>query len=214
MKIMRFTFNMVSVNTYVIWDEQSLKCAIVDAGCFYPAECEELDLFIARQHLTVKYQLATHLHFDHTFGSAHVAGNYRVPYFANCADMPLWEQTAQQAAMFGIRNCPAPATVTDNIIDGTELRIGNEILRAIAVPGHSPGSIAYYAPESAFVLTGDALFQGSIGRTDLPGGDFDTLIKSIRDRLLLLPDDTVVYPGHGPESTILTEKRYNPFIRA
>ena len=198
MRIARFQFNMLPVNTYVLWDTASRECAIVDAGCYYPKEEETLTEFIDDNKLTVKYLLATHLHFDHCFGNSFVAKKYGVILYAAEADEFLLQNMVRQCGHY--------------ISDKDTFDLGHEKLKAIAVPGHSPGSMAFYAPDSGFVLSGDALFQMSIGRTDLPGGNHHQLIESIRTRLLTLPKETIVYPGHGPETEIGIEQIENPFL--
>lgn len=212
MKITRFQFNMLPVNCYVLWDPDSRECAIVDAGCYYPKEEETLAHFIDDNQLVVKYLLATHLHFDHCFGNAFVARQYGVKLMASRDDEFLLPYMAQQSQIFGITFKGEIEPIGQYIGHGTTFTLGQEEMRAIAVPGHSPGSLAFYAPESGFVLSGDALFQMSIGRTDFPGGNHRQLIESIRKNLLTLPPETVVYPGHGPETEIGLERTDNPFL--
>lgn len=212
MKINRFYFNMLPVNTYLLWDADSHECAIVDAGCYYPKEEEVLSKFIEDNHLTVKYLLATHLHFDHSFGNAFVAQKYGVGLSASKDDEFLLQNMPEQCRAFGIPFHGKVQPIGQYISEENRFPLGNEELTAIPVPGHSPGSLAFYAPESKFVLSGDALFQQSIGRTDLPGGDYRQLIESIHNGLLTLPDDTIVYPGHGPETEIGIERQANPFL--
>lgn len=212
MKVSRFHFNMLPVNTYILWDTDSRECAIVDAGCFYPKEEEALSKFIVDNRLTVKYLLATHLHFDHCFGNAFVAQKYEIGLSASKDDEFLLQNMSEQCRSFGIPFHGAVQPIGQYICDNDRFRLGNEELTAIAVPGHSPGSMAFYAPESGFVLSGDALFQMSIGRTDLPGGNYHQLIQSIQKKLLTLPDDTIVYAGHGPETEIGIERTENPFL--
>ncbi len=212
MQITRFYFNMLPVNTYVLWDTDSQECAIVDAGCYYPKEEEALSRFIAANNLTVKCLLATHLHFDHCFGNAFVARRYEIPLSASQADEPLLQHMPEQCQAFGIPFKGTIEPVGQYISHGDIFTLGQEEIRVLAVPGHSPGSVAFYAPESGFVLTGDALFQMSIGRTDFPGGNHRQLIESIHKNLLTLPPETVVYPGHGPETEIGIERNENPFL--
>lgn len=212
MQITRFYFNMLPVNTYVLWDTNSQECAIVDAGCYYPKEEEALSQFIAANNLTVKHLLATHLHFDHCFGNAFVARRYEIPLSASQADEPLLQHMSEQCQAFGIPFKGTIEPVGQYISHGDIFTLGQEEIRVLAVPGHSPGSVAFYAPESGFVLSGDALFQMSIGRTDFPGGNHRQLIESIHKNLLTLPPETVVYPGHGPETEIGIERNENPFL--
>ncbi|MCM1349309.1 MAG: MBL fold metallo-hydrolase [Firmicutes bacterium] len=213
MKIKRFEFNMFGVNTYVVWDENTGQAAIVDPGMMTAADNRELDKFIQEKNLTVKYLLNTHLHIDHTLGNNRVEQRYGVETWANSNDDFLGSQRQAQARMFGINAGELPALkIASDLADGSELMLGKEKLEVIAVPGHSPGSVAFYSPEGKFVITGDALFRQSIGRTDLPGGNQRQLIESVTSRLLTLPAETTVYPGHGPETTVGYERKYNPFL--
>lgn len=212
MRITRFYFNMLPVNSYVLWDTDSRECAIVDAGCYYPREEETLSQFIADNGLTVKHLLSTHLHFDHCFGNAFVASRYGVPLCASQADEFLLQYMHEHCQAFGIPFKGKVEPIGQYIAHGDIVTLGQEEIHVLAVPGHSPGSLAFYAPESGFVLSGDALFQMSIGRTDFPGGNHHQLIESIHENLLTLPPETVVYPGHGPETEIGIERNENPFL--
>ncbi len=212
MKIYRFQFNMLSVNTYVLWDENTRECALVDVGCYYPQEEVALAQFIEENQLSVKYLLATHLHFDHCFGNAFAANRYGVPLSASQADEFMLSQMLDRSMTFNIPFQGPVQPIGQYITEESVFYLGNEELRVISLPGHTPGGVAFYAPQSGFLLSGDSLFELSIGRVDLPGGDFVQLIKSIRYRLFTLPDDTVVYPGHGPETTIGNERNHNPFF--
>lgn len=213
MKIQKFTYNMFGVNTYVIWDEASGEAAIIDPGMISRNDNSELENFILSNSLTPKFLINTHLHIDHTLGNDAVMATYSLPIHANSDDEFLGATRSRQAEMFGIgMSSLTPVSVDHNLKNGDRLKLGNETIEIIAVPGHSPGSIAIYSPDGGFVITGDALFQGSIGRTDLPGGNHSQLIRSITERLLSLPPDTIVYPGHGPSTTIGYEKRMNPFL--
>lgn len=213
MKISRFSFNAFQELTYVIWDEESLECAIIDPGCYYRREQQVLENFIKQNNLTVKYLLVTHIHLDHYFGAPFVARTYNVPVSASRADEPLLERMPMQADMYGTPLPEAPIAIGNYLQAGDTLHLGKEPINVISVPGHSKGSLAYYLPESGCVFCGDALFQGSIGRTDLPGGDFEELLTAIRSQLFTLPADTVAYPGHGDETTIADEIRSNPFLQ-
>ena len=162
MRIARFQFNMLPVNTYVLWDTASRECAIVDAGCYYPKEEETLAEFIDDNKLTVKYSLATHLHFDHCFGNSFVAKKYGVILCAAEADEFLLQNMVRQCESFGIPFRGEIQPIGHYISDKDTFDLGHEKLKTIAIPGHSPGSMAFYAPDSGFVLSGDALFQMSI----------------------------------------------------
>lgn len=213
MKISRFSFNAFQELTYVIWDETTLECAIIDPGCYYSREQEVLKDFIHKNNLTVKYLLVTHLHLDHYFGAPFVARTFDVAVSASKADEPLLGLMSMQAEMYGTPLPEAPIAIGNYLQAGDTLYLGNEPVQVLSVPGHSKGSLAYYLPESGCVFCGDALFEGSIGRTDLPGGDFEELLAAIRSQLFTLPGDTTVYPGHGGETTITLEIKTNPFLQ-
>ncbi len=214
LKIKRFEFNLFGVNTYVVFDTATLQAAVVDPGMDNPDICEKFGEWIAAQQLQVVMLVNTHLHIDHTMGNAYVRERYGVGLTACADDAPLGEHIPQQARAFRLRNVPAEPVRPDiEVKQGDFLWLGDEKLEVLQVPGHSPGSIALYSASAGFVITGDALFRGSVGRTDLAGGDHAQLISSIRSRLLSLPPATVVYPGHGPATTIAAELASNPFLR-
>ena len=213
MKIHHFEFNLFGVNTYLVWDEATLQTAVVDPGMSNPDECEELARYIVDNRLQVTKLIDTHLHIDHTMGNEYVEERYDVGLTAHPSDAPLGEMRGAQARAFHLQGAPTtPVHIDVAVKEGDRLYLGEQWLEVLEVPGHSPGSIALYFPSGGFVITGDALFNGSIGRTDLAGGDHDTLIPSIRSRLLTLPPATVVYPGHGPSTTIAREMRSNPYL--
>lgn len=212
MKVIQFQFALFGINTYLVVDPDTLKCAIIDPGMMDSEEEEALDKYIKRNNLEVTKIINTHLHIDHVAGINFSKDTYNVPVLGNKEDEPLGQHVGEQAAMFGLPGQLEPVALNHYLNDGDVIKIGNGTLTVIHVPGHSPGSIALYDKADGFVITGDALFQGSIGRTDLPGGSMPQLVKSIKQKLLPLPDDTVVYPGHGPATTIGSERRYNPFL--
>lgn len=213
MKIARAEYNLFGVNTYIIWNVDTLEAAVVDPGMQTPDDCMHFKQAIERMKLQVVRLINTHLHIDHTLGDDFVKDTFGVGLMAHSADAPLGTSRGSQAAMFHLRNvATSPVTIDVEIKDGDRIYLGNEFLEVLEVPGHSPGSIALYSPAERFVITGDALFRGSIGRTDLPGGDHATLVKAVTNQLLSLPDDTIVYPGHGPSTTIAEEKASNPYL--
>lgn len=213
MEIKRFEFNVFGVNTYVVWDSDTLDAAVVDPGMPNSEECSRLSKFITDNSLKVTALLNTHLHIDHLLGDEYVESRYGVDLQASSKDSFLSDRLQNQVAMFHLRvNIPERLEIAVPLKAGNKVRIGKSYLDVIEVPGHSPGSLAFYSPADGFVITGDALFRGSVGRTDLPGGSYPTLIKSITDNLLTLPPSTVVYPGHGPASTIGDEISMNPFL--
>lgn len=212
MKIKRFEFNMFPVNCYVISDETG-EAAIIDAGCFFPEEQQMLKQYIADNKLTVKHLLNTHLHLDHVFGNPFILREFGLKAEACQLDEFLLAKLPDQCRMFGFSPNEAPVGLEHYIEDGEIIRFGHTELQAIHVPGHSPGGMVYYCKADACLFSGDVLFQGSIGRADLEGGDFNELIEQISCRLLTLPDETLVYPGHGEPTSIGKEKMENPFFK-
>lgn len=212
MKIKRFEFNMFPVNCYVLSDD-TREAVIIDAGCYYEEEQQALKKYIVDNKLTIKHLLNTHLHLDHIFGNSFIAREFHIKPEANQQDEFLLAHMADYCRMFGFPLNEEPAPLGGYIADGDLICFGNTTLRAILVPGHSPGGLVFYCEESKKLFSGDILFQGSIGRADLEGGDFSTLRNSIMTRLFTLPDDTTVYPGHGNSTTIGNEKMDNPFFR-
>lgn len=212
MKIAKFGFSLFGINTYVVYDPSSKKCAIIDPGMFDSDEEDAIERFIERNSLEVVAIIDTHLHVDHAVGVQFIKRRYGVPLLAHKADEPLGERIRQQAQMFGIRERVEDVSIDRYLTPGEIIKIGEGELKVIHVPGHSPGSVALYDEKDGFVITGDALFSGSIGRTDLPGGDMATLLRSIKEGLLELPSSTIVYPGHGPATTIGREKASNPYL--
>ncbi len=213
MNIQRFTFNMFGVNTYLLWDDSSRQAAIIDPGMITEAERSLIDSFIDRNHLEVKYLLNTHLHLDHSFGINHVKNRYGVGLHAHEADRQLGSGLQAQVEMFGLDNEAAAVEIDCPVNEGETFALGNETIIALHTPGHTPGGISYHLPESGAVMSGDTLFAQSVGRTDLPGGDWAALIDSVKTKLLTLQPDTTIYPGHGPETTVGYESRRNPFVQ-
>ena len=206
MEIRRLVTNIFEENTYIIWDAGSLEAAVVDPGMQRPQEMADFVNFIRHSNLRLKYILLTHGHLDHTFGVEKVKEEFGLEIMGAEADEPLLMHRDDQARRFRPPYRLAPLRPDRKIADGDELRLGRQKIIALADPGHSRGPQAYYVPESGFVLTGDVLFRMGIGRTDLPGGSQAQLLESIRTKLFTLPADTVVYPGHGPATTIGAEE--------
>lgn len=212
MELQRFEFNLFGENTYIIWNEGSHEAAIVDPGMADAEETALIEDFISGHALTLKYILLTHAHLDHTFGIDHLREFYGAPVLGHKDDAPLAQMRDDQARRFHLPVKLGPMEIDRFVDRRSSLNLGHERIEVIETPGHSPGGVCYYIPESRMVLTGDTLFRGSIGRTDLPGGSMYQLVRSIRERLFLLPDDTKVYPGHGPATTIGEEKLHNPYV--
>ena len=205
-----FTFNPVQENTYVVHN-QSGECCIIDPGCYFGNERNELKEFIQDAGLSPKYLLNTHCHLDHVFGNKFVHDTWGLTLHLHEKEKPVLEYAPTFGLSWGL---PFDNYGGDLIFlrEGEAIRLGNDALHILFTPGHSPGHVCFYAEAEQFVIGGDVLFYQSIGRTDLPGGDFDTLITSIHKQLFVLPDEVVVYPGHGPETTIGYEKIHNPFL--
>ena len=209
MNVKCFEFNFLPVNTYVVWDE-TLEAAVIDPGCFYDGESDALKDFISSNSLKIKHLLNTHLHFDHVLGNTFVEETYGIRAQANDADAPWIRFMARKMAAFGIRyeGHVSPIAPENVLREGDTVTFGGTMLHVMQVPGHSPGSIVLYNRREDTVFTGDVLFQGSIGRADFADSDPQALIRGIREKLLVLPDRTVVYPGHGPATTIGSEKPF------
>jgi hydroxyacylglutathione hydrolase len=203
-------FNAFQVNTYLVKDEEG-NCLVVDPAFYSPEEERTFDDYIRDHELKVTGQVNTHCHVDHVLGVRHLKQKYQCPFRAHPNESGLLNNAPLMGQVYGLSVEPIPG-IDELISDRDLIPLNSFSLHALLVPGHSPGSLSFYSPEGAFVITGDALFQGSIGRTDLPGGDYDTLIESIRSRLLTLPPETIVYPGHGEPSTIANEAMGNPFL--
>ena len=203
---------MFGENTYLVWNTDTKQAAVIDPGMHNAAEEHDFDSFISENGLKVSQLINTHMHLDHIIGDNHVKSRYGIGASAGKADAFFGEKASTQARMFGMPFDPDPVSIDIELKDGEKINICGEEVTILSVPGHSPGSIALYFPESGWVITGDVLFSGSIGRTDLVGGNHATLINSIRRKLLPLPQDTIVYPGHGPATTIGKESRTNPYI--
>ncbi len=210
-QIKKFTFNYVQENTLVLYDETK-ACVIVDPGNLFDYEDEQLDEFIASEGLQVQKIINTHTHFDHIFGVNHIREKYKVPFLAHKEDNMLIDLYPEWCAMRGVGQVEPVAYPDIYLNEGDVVKFGNSELKLFHVPGHSPGSLVIYNPEQQFLIVGDVLFQGSIGRTDLPKGNFDELINGIKTKLMTLPDEVKVYCGHGGETTIGAEKRSNPFL--
>jgi hydroxyacylglutathione hydrolase len=210
-KIKKFKFNLFSENTFVLWDVESKECAIVDPGCSDSSEENELESFIADNNLTVKYLINTHCHIDHILGCEFVKNKFNPIYYAPELDLPLLQNANMQASFVGM-DFSISLKPEELLSENQKLFLGKSELNFLFTPGHTPGEFCVYIPQIKSCITGDVLFYDSIGRTDLWGGDYNVLIKSIDEKLLSLPDETIIYPGHGENSTIGREKKSNPFL--
>lgn len=210
MKIYRLVYSPIEVNTYIV-DNEDGSCAIIDCGCYSDEEFVELKAFLDEKGLKPVMLLNTHLHLDHIFGNGRVFKEYGLLTHASALEESNRQSASSHALLFGM-TMDEPPVIGKTVSENELIKFGNTEFKALFVPGHTAGSIAYYIEKEEVVFTGDALFRGSIGRTDLPGGSYDTLIDSIRTKLLCLDPDTVIYPGHGNDSTIDNEKQNNPYI--
>ena len=204
-------FNHFGENTYVIFDETK-ECVIIDPGCSNPAEEGQLYGFIDSHGLKPLMVVNTHGHVDHVVGNNAVKRRFDIPVAAHPDTKPDFVQAKRQAVWLGFQLVGDIDLPDVDLEDGQEIKVGNGTLEVICTPGHAKGSVSLYAPVEGWVFTGDALFCRSIGRTDLPGGDFDELRESIRSRLFTLPDDTEVFTGHGESTSIGEEKDFNPYV--
>lgn len=209
--VAEFTFNPFQENTFLVYDDTK-ECIIFDPGCYEGYEKEELLQFIILNELKPVRLINTHCHIDHIFGNKFISDTYGLPLEIHKGELPVLNFAPQSTLYFGI-SYPEPSPQPGRFIEaGDVISFGNSELKALFTPGHSPASLSFYCESEKFVIAGDVLFQGSIGRTDLPGGDFATLIRSIQEQLFTLDDAVKVYPGHGSATTIGQERRSNPFL--
>jgi glyoxylase-like metal-dependent hydrolase (beta-lactamase superfamily II) len=206
-----FEFNYFSVNTYILHDETG-EAVLIDCGCFSKEEELELSNYIIANKLTLKHLLCTHLHLDHVFGNEFVNRTYGLKPQAHKADVEALPSAQEQARLFGLQDRIQSIPVEKYIVGNETIKFGHSELTALLVPGHSPGSLAFYNKKNGFAVTGDVIFNGSIGRTDLWGGNQEILIAAIKNKILSLPDETILYPGHGPETNVISESMNNPFL--
>lgn len=209
-QVKTLTFNPFQVNTYILSDDTG-ECVIIDPACYEPQEEETLAGFVEKEGLKPVALLYTHCHIDHILGNNFAVRQFGLKPLTHKDSLPFLTNGRSQGKVFGFE-------VDDQILpkeyleDGQEIAFGNQKLKALHTPGHAAGSLCFYHQDSGIVIAGDVLFHQSIGRTDLPTGDFELLIKSIEEKLLTLPDEVKVFPGHGPSTTIGEERRHNPFL--
>lgn len=210
LKIKSFVFSPIEENTYLLYNGFN-ECIIIDPGCYFPEEQEELLGFITQSALKPRMLLNTHCHLDHVFGNKFVAETFGLTLHLHEKEKVLLDYAPTSGLLY---NMPFDNYKGDYIYlkHGDKLTLGEDEFQVIEAPGHSPGHICFYCAKQNFIISGDVLFNRSIGRTDLPGGDHETLLKNIREKLFVLPDETRVYSGHGPETTIGEEKKFNPFL--
>jgi hydroxyacylglutathione hydrolase len=211
LQVQRFTFNPVQENTYVLYNAEK-QCCIIDPGCYFASEEKELTDFISNNELKPVLLLNTHCHLDHIFGNRFVSKKYDLVLHIHEKEVPVleWGPASGERWQLPFENYDGELIFLE---EGQTVSLGDEKLEILLTPGHSPGSICFYSKQHKFIIGGDVLFQGSVGRTDIPGGDMDTLLESIKTKLYTLPEDVIVYPGHGDSTTIGDEMKTNPFAR-
>ena len=209
--VQSFTFNPVQENSYVVYNDKK-QCCIIDPGCYFASEEKELKDFIENNELRPVYLLNTHCHLDHIFGNRFVSKAFALELYLHKLEKPVLEYgpTSGQMWQMPFDNYDGPLHFLD---ERDRVRLGEDELEVLFTPGHSPGSISFYSAAQKFLISGDVLFQGSVGRTDLPGGDFRILEETIKTKLYTLPGDTIVYAGHGGSTTIADEQKANPFVK-
>jgi hydroxyacylglutathione hydrolase len=211
MKVKSFTFNQFQENTFVVYDNTK-ECLIIDPGCYSENERTELRTFIMSEGLKPVKLINTHCHIDHVLGNKFVSELWDLELYIHKEDLPVLENVKDISGFFGFENYERSPSPKHFLAQGDTLNFGDSSFDILFTPGHAPGHICLLSKKDGFIIAGDVLFNGSIGRTDLPGGDYDTLIESIKTKLLPLDENTIVYCGHGPSTSIGKEKMNNPFL--
>jgi glyoxylase-like metal-dependent hydrolase (beta-lactamase superfamily II) len=211
MIVKTFIFNPVQENTYVVFDH-TREAVIIDAGCVFENEFRQIDSFIEHNDLKIKHLLNTHLHFDHILGNKYIAEKYGVLPEAHQSDEFMIDTLDETLEKFGVHFKAQGQSIGTYLTENDIIKFGDSELKIFHVPGHSPGSLCFYNEADSILFSGDVLFRGTIGRTDLPYGDYNGLITNIKTKLLTLPDQTIVYPGHGSPTTIGEERENNPYL--
>jgi hydroxyacylglutathione hydrolase len=205
-----FPFNPLQENTYLVYDGEG-RCAVIDPGCYTEGEREALRSYLSSKGLRPVWLLNTHCHLDHVFGNLFVAETYGLQPQIHPLEQRVLDFAPASGLMWDLPFDHYGGEV-GHLVPGHPVTIGEDSLQVLFLPGHSPGHVGFYCAEQGFLISGDVLFREGVGRTDLPGGDAPTLVRSIREVLFALPDETVVHTGHGPSTTIGWEKRHNPFV--
>jgi len=206
-----FVFNPFEENTYLLYDETK-EAVLIDCGCMTAAEEKMLLDFITHNDLKLTHVLCTHMHFDHVIGNAFICKKYDIKPEAHQKEVEMIPSMKEQMKLLRVRLTVQEIAIKNFIVGNESIRFGESELATLLVPGHSPGSLAFYSKKDGIIVVGDTLFRESIGRTDLWCGNFDMLVTVIRDKILSLPDETIIYPGHGPSTTVNHEKFNNPFL--
>ncbi len=208
--IKSFTFNPFQENTYLVYDDQG-QAVLIDPGCHTSGERAELENFVVANELKLDNLLNTHCHIDHVLGNSWAKKHFGIPLWIHEKEVSVLKSVEVYAPNYGFHGYESSAA-DHFLVEGQEFKVGEESLKVLFVPGHAPGHVVFYHKKSGQCIAGDTLFRGSIGRTDLPGGNHHLLLTKIQTELFSLPDETVIYPGHGPETTVGFEKVYNPFV--
>lgn len=212
MKIHQITFNIFQENTFILWDNTA-DCIIIDPGCYEKNEEQALVDFINKNNLNPVKLINTHCHIDHILGNKFVSERWDLELYMHKKDLPLLTVAGEISRRYGFDNYKGSTHPKNYLEEGDVLEFGESKLKILFTPGHAPGHICLFNKEEGFIVSGDVLFNGSIGRTDLPLGDHDTLIESIKTKLMTLQDETIVYCGHGPSTSIGRERLSNPFLQ-
>ena len=212
MKIKSFTFNPFQENTYIIYDKTK-ECLIVDPGCYTEEEKNILKEFITKQKLTPTKLINTHCHIDHILGNKFVHQQWGVPLYIHKADLPLLENAKKISQMYGFENYEDSPLPQHYLEEENIITCGKSSFNILFTPGHAPGHICLLNKKNNIIISGDVIFKNSIGRTDLPGGDHNTLMNSIMKKIFPLPNETQIFCGHGPITSLGSEKKHNPFLQ-
>lgn len=212
MNIKRFVTNPIGENCYLVWGE-NLECAIIDCGALGAVQELKIADFIKKNDLRPTLALQTHMHFDHMFGLHFLYRTYNLQPQCHASEQAIYDFAPQMSSqLLGVQIEQPLVPVKSYLTDGQFIPLGNIQIQVLHTPGHTPGGLCFYLPDAKVLFSGDTLFQGSIGRTDLPGGNMDALVEGIRTKILSLPDEVVIYPGHGPSTTVGEELRMNPYL--
>ncbi len=213
MKLHRFTFNPFQENTYIVWCEDTLECAIIDPGNYDSHDHAQIKSFIEKHQLVPKFILGTHAHIDHIFGNWWVKQEYNIPYYLHEEDIVMIHRSETMSALWNLNYNQSP--LPDHYLNHQDtIQIGNGTFEVRFVPGHAPGHVIFISHDDAFAIVGDTIFQGSIGRTDLPGGNHDLLLQKIKEEIFTLPENYTLFPGHGLDTTVNAEINTNPFFNS
>lgn len=208
-----FVVNPIEENCYIIWDDISNEGAIVDCGAWTKGEQKRISSFVSEKNITLKYSLQTHMHFDHCLGLGFIQKDYNLTPMCHPSDIAVYQAAPDMVLKwFRVDISNALPEVNPNISEKLSLQLGDNFIQVLHTPGHTPGGVCYYIPQGRMILTGDTIFRMGIGRTDLPGGNYQEELESIRHKIFLLPHDTIILPGHGPNSTIGEEINANPYL--